>query len=89
VSPDDAFFFFSCISLNFSFSFGWMFGWPLAILFVTAAFYNLSSIADSSIHSSSITELVEPPCIGAACAVRSVMGFGAGAIGPGVFAMRL
>jgi MFS family permease len=80
---------FSCISLCFSFSFGWMSGWPLAVLFVTAAFYNLSSIADSSIYSTSITELVEPPYIGAAYAVRSVMGFGAGVISPWVFGFML
>ena len=28
---------FSCISLAFSFTFGWMLGWPLAILFIVAA----------------------------------------------------
>ncbi|MEN6438095.1 MAG: MFS transporter [Syntrophobacter sp.] len=80
---------FSCISIGFSFTFGWMAGWPLSVLFMIAACYNLSSIADSSIYSTALTELVEPPLIGAAYAVRSVMGFGAGAISPWVFGLVL
>lgn len=78
---------FSSISLVFSFSFGWMLGWPLAVLFIVAAFYNLSSIADSSIYSTALTELVEPQNIGAAYALRSVMGFSAGAVSPWVFGL--
>ena len=80
---------FSCISLVFSFTFGWMLGWPLAVLFVAAAGYNLSSIADSSIYSTALTELVAPRYIGAAFAVRSVLGFSAGAISPWVFGLVL
>ncbi len=78
---------FSCMSLAFSFTFGWMLGWPLAVLFVAAACYNLSAIADSSIYSTALTELVEPRYIGAAYAVRSVLGFGAGVISPWVFGL--
>ena len=52
-----------------------------------AAFYNLSGIADSSIYSTALTELVEPRYIGAAYAIRSVMGFGAGAVSPWVFGL--
>ena len=78
---------FSSISLVFSFSFGWMLGWPLAVLFIVAALYNLSSIADSSIYSTALTELVEPQNIGAAYALRSVMGFSAGAVSPWVFGL--
>jgi MFS family permease len=80
---------FACISLVFSFTFGWMLGWPLAVLFVAAACYNLSAIADSSIYSTALTELVEPRYIGAAFAVRSVLGFSAGAISPWVFGLVL
>jgi MFS family permease len=78
---------FSCISLVFSFSFGWMLGWPLALLFAVAACYNFASIADSSIYSTALTELVEARSIGAAYAVRSVMGFGAGMISPWCFGL--
>ncbi len=78
---------FSSLSMTFSFTFGWMLGWPLAILFVAAALYNLSSIADSSIYSTALSELVEPQYIGAAYAVRSAIGFGAGAISPWVFGL--
>jgi len=79
--------FFSSLSLLFSFTFGWMLGWPLAVLFIVAACYNLASIADSSIYSTALTELVEPQHIGAAYALRSVMGFSAGAISPWVFGL--
>jgi predicted MFS family arabinose efflux permease len=78
---------FSSLSLIFSFSFGWMLGWPLIVLFLAAACYNLSAIADSSIYSTALTELVEPRLIGAAYAVRSVMGFSAGAVSPWVFGL--
>jgi MFS family permease len=80
---------FTCISLLFSFSFGWMLGLPLMVLFMAAALYNLASIGDSSIYSTSITELVEPQFLGAAYAVRSVMGFGAGVVSPWVFGLVL
>ncbi len=78
---------FSSLSLAFSFSYGWMLGWPLTVLFLAAACYNLSAIADSSIYSTALTELVEPRFIGAAYAVRSVFGFSAGAISPWVFGL--
>lgn len=78
---------FSCMSLFISFSFGWMAGMPLAILFAAAALYNFSAIADSSVYSTALTELVEPWHIGAAYAVRSVMGYGAGVISPWVFGL--
>ena len=80
-------FIFSSLSLAFSFTFGWMLGWPLAILFIVASAYNLASIADSSIYSTALTELVEPQHIGAAYAVRSVLGFSAGAISPWIFGL--
>jgi len=78
---------FSGASLVFSFTFGWMLGWPLAVLFMAAACYNFAGIADSSIYSTALTELIEPAHIGAAYAVRSVMGFGAGVISPWFFGL--
>jgi len=78
---------FSCISLVFSFTFGWMLGWPLMVVFAVAACYNFASIADSSIYSTALTELVETSSIGGAYAVRSVMGFSAGVISPWCFGL--
>lgn len=78
---------FSTVSLAFSFSFGWMAGWPLSVLFLAAACYNFASIADSSINSTALTELVEPHSIGAAYGIRSALGFGAGVISPWVFGL--
>ena len=80
---------FSSLSLVFSLSYGWMIGWSLTLLFLAAACYNLSAIADSSIYSTALTELVEPRLIGAAYAVRSVLGFSAGAVSPWVFGLVL
>jgi MFS family permease len=80
---------FSSISLAFSFTVGWMFGWPLSVLFAAAACFNFSAIADSPVYSTALTELVEPRHVGAAYAVRSVMGFGAGVISPWVFGLVL
>lgn len=80
---------FSCLSMAASFSFGWLLGWPLWAMFLLAAAYNLSCIADSSVYSTSLTELVEPRSIGAAYAVRSVLGFGAGVLSPWVFGLTL
>lgn len=78
---------FSVASMAFSFTLGWAFAWPLAVLFVLAALYNLCCIADSSVYSTALTELAPPPLIGAAYAVRSVMGFGAGMLSPWVFGL--
>jgi MFS family permease len=79
--------FFSLTSLVFSFTFGWMLGAPLVLIFAAAAGYNLAAIADSSIYSTALTELVDPRHIGAAYAVRSVMGFGAGVVSPWLFGL--
>lgn len=80
---------FGCLSLGFSFTFGWMFTLPLTALFIAAALYNLFAIADSSIYSTALTELVEPCYIGAAYAIRSVIGFAAGAVSPWIFGLVL
>lgn len=79
----------SCASLICSFSFGWMVGLPLALLVAVAVFYNVVGVADSSIHSTTLTELTNPRYLGAAYALRSVLGFGAGAIAPWVFGLVL
>jgi len=76
-------------SLACSFSFGWMVGMPMFLLVAVAIFYNVTGVADSSIHSTTLTELTDPRYLGAAYSLRSLMGFGAGAISPWVFGLVL
>jgi MFS family permease len=76
-------------SLVCSFVFGWMIGLPLWMVLVMAVLYNLTGVADSSIHSTTLTELVAPRSLGAAYSLRSVLGFGAGAIAPWIFGLVL
>jgi MFS family permease len=76
-------------SLACSFSFGWMIGLPMFLLVAVAVFYNLTGVADSSIHSTTLTELADPRYLGAAYSLRSALGFGAGAISPWVFGLVL
>ncbi len=76
-------------SLACSFSFGWMIGAPMVVLVAVAIFYNVTGVGDSSIHSTTLTELTDPRYLGAAYSLRSVLGFGAGAISPWVFGLVL
>jgi MFS family permease len=75
----------SCASLVVSFSIGWLIALPVALLVAIACLHNFSGIADSSVHSTVIAESVPPHILGAAYAVRSVVGFGTGVISPVVF----
>ena len=77
----------ACLSLACSFTFGWMISLPLWLLVVVAAIYNITAIADSSVYSTAITELVPPQYLGVAYALRSLLGFGAGVISPWVFGL--
>jgi MFS family permease len=77
----------SCASLACSFAFGWMLAWPLWLLLTVAVIYNVTAIGDSSVYSTAITELVPPRYIGAAYSIRSVLGFGAGAVSPWTFGL--
>ena len=64
-------------------------GWPLWLLAAAAALYNLLAIADSSVYSTALADVVAPHRLGVAYSVRSVMGFGAGAVSPWVFGLAL
>ncbi len=79
----------SCVSLAMSFTIGWMIALPLLLLVAIACLYNFAAIADSSVHSTVIAESVPPHILGAAYAVRSVVGFGAGVVSPVVFGWAL
>jgi len=79
----------STASLVISFSIGWMMALPAVLLVALASLYNFSAIADSSVHSTVIAEAVPPHILGAAYAVRSVVGFGAGVVCPVAFGWAL
>ncbi len=79
----------SCVSLVLSFSIGWLVALPVALLVAVACLHNFSAIADSSVHSTVIAESVPPHILGAAYAVRSVVGFGMGVVSPVVFGWAL
>ncbi|HEV8614155.1 MAG TPA: MFS transporter [Methylomirabilota bacterium] len=68
-----------------SFVFGWLIGAPIALVFAVGALYSFTALGDSPVLSTALTEAVEPPYLGAALALRSFLGFGAGAIAPLVF----
>lgn len=79
----------SLTSLAGSFVFGWLLSMPVWLLVVVAVLYNFTAVADSSVHSSALTELVPPGYLGAAYSLRSLLGFGAGALSPWVFGLTL
>lgn len=79
----------SLASLVCSFTFGWMIGLPMVLLVAVAIIYNVTGVADSSIHSTTLTELIDPRYLGAAYSLRSLLGFGAGAISPWVLGLML
>lgn len=73
------------LSAACSFLFGWMIGGPLALIVLVGAVYGFSALGDSPVLSTALTEAVSPRYLGAALALRSFLGFGAGAIAPLAF----
>jgi len=68
-----------------SFVFGWLVGWPVALVFAVGAIYGFTALGDSPVLSTAFTEAVRPAYLGSGLALRSLLGFGAGAIAPLVF----
>ncbi len=79
----------SLASLVCSFSFGWLISAPAWVVVAVAIAYNLTAIGDSSVYSTALTELVPSHCLGAAWALRSVLGFGFVAVSPWMFGLVL
>lgn len=73
------------VSSACSFGFGWLLAAPLSLVVVVGSIYGFSALGDSSVYSTGITETVKPERLGSALAVRSLLGFGAGAVAPLVF----
>lgn len=65
--------------------FGWLESAPLILIAAVAAVYGFSGLGDSPVLSAALSEAVRPGYLGAALALRSLLGFGAGAISPLVF----
>jgi len=68
-----------------SLAFGWLIAAPIAVVVVVGALYGFSALGDSPVLSTALTEAVSAPYLGAALALRSFLGFGAGAVAPIVF----
>jgi len=79
----------SGISTICSFIFGWSIGWPLILVMAIGLVYAFSSLGDSPVLSAALTEVVTPSYLGTAFGIRSLLGFGAGAISPFVFGLIL
>lgn len=68
-----------------SLAFGWTIGLPLAAVLLIGAVYSFTALGDSPVLSVALTEVVTPAYLGTAFGLRSLVGFGAGAISPAVF----
>jgi MFS family permease len=77
------------VSTLCSFTFGWTLESPLLVVALLGCLYGYAALGDSSVYSTAITETVPPSRLGSALAIRSLLGFGAGAISPWVFGWML
>jgi len=73
------------ISSLCSLVFGWSIGWPFWVVMTLGLLYSFSTLGDSPVLSAALTEVVTPSYLGAAFGIRSILGFGAGALSPVVF----
>ena len=79
----------SCTSIACSFAFGWLVGFAMWIVVLIAVVYSFTAIGDSAVFSTALTEVVPREYIGVALSIRSVLGFGVGALSPWVFGLTL
>ena len=79
----------SCTSIACSFVFGWLVGFAMWIVVLVAVVYGFTAIGDSAVFSTVLTEVVPREYIGVALSIRSVLGFGLGALSPWVFGLTL
>lgn len=63
-----------------SLAFGWLIAAPFWLLLLVGLVYGFSGVGDSPVLSVALTEAVAPQVLGSALAVRSLLGFGAGAL---------
>jgi MFS family permease len=79
----------AAVSMACSFGFGWMAGWPIAVVIGAGMLYAFSALGDSPILSAALTESVHDAYLGAALGLRSLLGFGAAALAPLAFGLVL
>jgi MFS family permease len=72
-----------------SLSIGWLVDWPIPFVVGLILVYGFVAIGDSPVLSTALTETVRPGYLGYALAIRSLAGFGAGAISPTAFGVIL
>jgi MFS family permease len=77
------------VSSACSFTVGWLLTAPLLGLLAVGLIYAFSAIGDSPVFSTGFTELVDARILGSALAVRSLAGFGAGALASLTFGLVL
>ena len=65
--------------------FGWLVGTSLMLVLAIGLLYRFAALGDSPIYSTAITEVVAPAYRGSALALRSLLGYGAGALAPLLF----
>jgi MFS family permease len=75
----------AAVSAACSFMFGWLIGASLTVVVGVGLLYSFAALGDSPIYSTAITEVVAPAYRGAALALRSLLGYGAGAVAPLLF----
>ncbi len=73
------------VSTACSFLFGWLVAAPFWVLLAVGLIYGFSAVGDSPVLSVGLTEVVAPRVLGSALALRSLLGFGAGAIAQSAF----
>ena len=71
----------------FSMVFGWLIALPPPILVGLMLVYGFVVIGDSAVLSAAMTEVVAPNRLGSVLAIRSLLGFGAGAVSPVAFGL--
>lgn len=77
------------VSTLCSFLFGWLVAAPFWFLLLVGLVYGFSAAGDSPVLSVGVTEVVAPQVLGSVLAVRSLLGFGAGAIAQSLFGVVL
>lgn len=68
-----------------SFTFGWLGDAGAAVLVAAAALYGFAALGDSGVLSAAMADAVPAPLLGRVLALRSICGFGAGALAPLAF----